>query len=188
MKLFLDMDGVLMDFEGAIQRHGVTRFPDGLHWIARPREEWPAEMIAAAKAYVGCMAKHNFWDSIAPMPDAHVLWQHCRTLDPHVLTAAPSDRPGDQTFANMRGLIARQKRESIWSHFDPTFPADNINVCLRHEKANFAYEGHPQGNIRNLLVDDTPGNCQEWVKAGGIAILHTDAISTIRKLQEIYHG
>lgn len=180
-RLFLDMDGVLMNFEGAIERHGVPRYRDGLHWIARPRDEWPEAMVVADKAYVACMAKHNFWDSIRPMPDAHMLWHHCRTLDPYVLTAAPSDRPGDTTFAGLRELISKQKRDSIHLNFDPTFPADNIHVCLRHEKALFA-EG-PEC----ILVDDTPGNCQEWIKAGGTAILHVDAISTIRRLQELYH-
>jgi hypothetical protein len=180
MKIYLDMDGVLMNFEGAIEEHGVPRYRDGTHWITRPRSEWPEAMIEADRAYVLCMAKHNFWSSIRPMSDAHLLWDYCRLLHTHVLTAAPSDRPGDTTFAGLFDEIARQKRESIHQHFDPTFPADHINVCLRHDKHTFAGPGH-------ILVDDTPGNCTEWTAAGGIAILHTDAITTIRKLSELIH-
>lgn len=187
MRLYLDMDGVLMDFEGAIQAHGVPRYRDGLHWITRPRDEWPEAMVEADRAYVSCMAKEHFWDTIQPMADAHLLWQFCRPLRPHVLTAAPSDRPGDTTFAGLRELIAQQKRESIWQNFDPTFPAGSINVCLRHEKPSFAKYQPDDDGVPPLLVDDTPGNCREWTEAGGTAILHTDAISTIRKLQELLH-
>lgn len=179
--LYLDMDGVLMDFEGAIVAHGVQRYQEGAHWISRPREEWPAAMIAADIAYVEAMELPTFWSSIKPMADAHILWQFARTLQPHVLTATPSDRPGCDKFTVLRDRIAQQKRESIWGHFDPTFPADNINICLRHEKAAFAKLG-------SVLVDDTPGNCHEWEAAGGVAVLHKDALSTIRILQEIYHG
>lgn len=178
--LYLDMDGVLMDFEGAIFAHGVKRYADGAKWITKPRDQWPDEMVAADKAYVGAMALPTFWPSIQPMTDAKALWAFCASLNPRVLTAAPSDRPGEKRFAELFPVIAKQKCNSIWEHFDREFPIEHIHVCLRHEKAHFAKPGA-------VLVDDTPGNCEEWTAAGGIAILHKDAKTTIAQLLEIFH-
>lgn len=179
--LFLDMDGVLMNYEGQIAAHGVPRYREGAHWITQPRETWPQGMLDADVAYCQTMEHPEFWSGIQPMDDAHLLWQYCAPLKPQVLTAAPTDRPGETRFSLIRERIAQDKRASIWTHFDPEFPVEHIHVCLRHEKAQFA-------RIGATLVDDTPGNCREWEEAGGIAILHTDALSTIRKLQEVYHG
>lgn len=181
MTLYLDMDGVLMNYEAAIEAAGVVRYRDGAHWISRPRSEWPAEMIQADKDYVACMERPDFWTGIKPMGDAHQLWQFCRSWQPHILTAAPSDRPGETKFGLIRDRIAQDKRTSIWQHFDSTFPGDGIHVCLRHEKAEFSRPGA-------ILVDDTPGNCSEWNARGGTAILHTDALNTIKILRELGYG
>lgn len=176
--LYLDMDGVLMDYEGAIVAHGVPRYRDGAHWISRPRAEWPQEMIDADRAYVACMAKETFWKGIEPMTDALDLWHFASSFSPNVLTATPLERPGDTTISSIRDRIAQDKRESIWQHFDPKFPADRIITCLRHEKAKYARPGA-------VLVDDTPGNCSEWEARGGTAILHKDARSTIDALKRL---
>ena len=37
-----------------------------------------------------------------------------------------------------------------------------------------------------MLVDDTLGNCQEWEAAGGIAIHHKDAATTIKRLRALF--
>jgi hypothetical protein len=178
IRLYLDMDGVLMDYEAAIQASGVKRYREGAHWISRPRAEWPAEMVQADKEYVAAMEHPDFWPSLKPMADAHQLWTFCQQFSPQILTAAPSDRPGETKFAAIRDRIAQQKRESIWKCFDTVFPATSIHVCLRHEKANYARSGA-------VLVDDTPGNCAEWEARGGTAILHKTAAETIYKLTEL---
>lgn len=186
MKLYLDMDGVLMDYEGAIERAGVIRYREGAHWISKPRDQWPPEMIAADRSYTEAMCHPEFWKGIQPLHDAHLLWQFARPLNPHVLTATPPERPGDPRLGQIRDRIAQDKRESIWRHFDSAFPDDAINVCLRHEKAKFAGGPSPADAI-NVLVDDTPGNCEEWTAVGGTAILHKDAVSTIRILRELFN-
>lgn len=178
MTLYLDMDGVLMNYEAAIEAAGIKRYHAGAHWITKPRAEWPPEMIQADRDYVACMVRPDFWPSIPPMSDAHLLWTFCRSFAPHILTAAPTDRPGETQFASSYVTTARHKMESIWRYFDPTFPGDAIHVCLRHEKANYARPGA-------VLVDDTPGNCAEWTAKGGTAVLHRDALTTIKILREL---
>jgi hypothetical protein len=51
-------------------------------------------------------------------------------------------------------------------------------VRRRKDKANYAKSD-------TILIDDKPVTIDEFNKAGGIGILHTDAISTINKLKEI---
>jgi hypothetical protein len=39
-------------------------------------------------------------------------------------------------------------------------------------------------NPNSILIDDTPIVIEQWNAAGGIGILHTDAISTIKELKK----
>lgn len=177
--LYLDMDGVLMDFDG--QRKRYMSPWESRHYHHLPKTEWTEEEKARDAELHKVMAMHDFWTTMRPMPDAYVLWTYCRPLLPHVLTATPNN-------ITYRDRCATDKANSIRKHFDPVFPQERFHAVLRSDKSKFAYEGHPQGNVRNVLVDDHPANCAEWEAAGGTAIIHHDALTTIRKLQELYHG
>lgn len=170
--LYLDMDGVLMDFDGHKSK-----------WIARwekreyhhlPRAQWtPEETERDAKLH-DVMALPEFWRTMPPMADAHILWSYCRPLHPRILTATPAG-------ATYRERCRTDKLQSIFEHFDSTFPVEDFYAVLRSEKRAHAMPG-------SILVDDMAANCHEWEAAGGVAVLHKDALSTIRILQEIYHG
>ena len=107
------------------------------------------------------------------MKDAQLLWDFCRSLDPHILTATPVN-------AHYRDRCAKDKLDSVHKHFDFRFPADRFHAVLRSEKKALAKPGA-------ILVDDMPPNCEEWNAAGGTAILHKDALSTIKILRELLH-
>jgi hypothetical protein len=171
MKLYLDMDGVLMDFNGHKSRYLPPWEKREYHHL--PRSEWTAEEAARDAELHTVMKRREFWTTMQPMPDAHVLWSYCRPLRPKVLTATP-------TGAVYAACCANDKLKSIFTHFDSTFPVEDFHAVLRSEKRNHAMPGH-------ILVDDMHANCVEWTEAGGLAILHTDAISTIRKLKELLH-
>jgi len=74
-RLFLDLDGVLADFDKGVKSAlGVA--PGDLH----PREMWPA------LARVQC----GFFRTLEPMPDAALLWAHCCAYDSvTILTGMP---------------------------------------------------------------------------------------------------
>ena len=38
---------------------------------------------------------------------------------------------------------------------------------------------------RDILIDDREDNIQDWTQAGGVGILHTDFITSIRELEHI---
>lgn len=172
-RIYLDMDGVLADFEKAIGAFGAKPYPDGKLWISKPRETWPPEMVTADAAYVGVMERPDFWPTFAACPGAYELWDYCKSFDLHVLTATPER-------TEHRDRIAQQKREWIWDHFG-MFPTENIIICRRAEKAAFSRPGH-------VLVDDTPSNCVEWLKGGGNSVLHATAQNSISHLRDYHHG
>ena len=175
MTLYLDMDGVLVDYEGGIGASGVVPYAHGKQYIHRPRDEWPPEMVAADAAYVGAMARNGFWFNLPPMHGARRLWRFADKHKHHVLTALPNRMP-----AHLE-RIGQEKRASIWNLFDASFPNERINMCLRHEKADYAHKGA-------VLVDDTPANCAEWAANGGTAVHHTSVDTTLRELEKLGYG
>lgn len=173
--IYLDMDGVLMDFDRGLRDCGIIPWSElrtgnrPYHYL--PKEQWTPEETVFDRHIQVLMATDHFWPGLKPMADAHVLWRFCEGA--HVLTARPHNEEAAER-------VSFAKRCSITKWFDGTFPADRMHICLRSEKKNFA--------AGNVLVDDLPGNCEEWNAAGGTAILHKDALTTIRKLEEIYHA
>ena len=169
MQLFLDMDGVLMDFESHKTKWLKPWEKRQYHHL--PKDQWTAEEKERDAELHKVMALDEFWTTMQPMRDAHLLWDWCRPLHPHVLTATPNG-------AHYRERCARDKMGSIHQFFDSVFPAEHFHAVLRSEKQQYA--------AGNVLVDDMPSNCAEWNAAGGTAILHKDAFSTIRILREIF--
>lgn len=171
-RLYLDMDGVIADFDQNLRDFGVV--DNETHFIHKPRTEWTESQVALDLAVRGVMELEDFWPTIPPCPGAHELWDYCATsFELYILTATPN-------VTEFRERIAQQKRDWIQQHFGP-FPNERIIVCLRAEKAKHAGPTH-------LLVDDMPSNCAEWNAAGGHAILHSSAKSTIHHLMELYCG
>lgn len=175
-KIYLDMDGVLMDFE----RHRARWIP---RWEKReyhhlPRDQWTTEEAVRDATLQAVMSMPDFWRIMPPMWDARLLWEFCRGFQgqPHVLTATPAN-------ATYRDRCAADKLYSLHKHFDSSFPLEQFNAVLRSQKRDMAQHR----GARNILVDDMRPNCEEWEAAGGVAILHTDASSTIKKLQELLH-
>lgn len=185
MRLFLDMDGVLMDFDRALHENGLfvwAQRPGNRTYHHLPPHEWTEEEAEYDKEISKLMGTVEFWDGIKPMADAHLLWQYCRPFHADVLTA----RPRNEEAA---ARVSQAKVRSIWQYFDGAFDPRHIHICLRSEKAQFAMDGRIEdGYGPNILIDDLPGNCEDWTRAGGVAILHKDAITTINKLSELYYA
>lgn len=169
MRLYLDMDGVLMDFAAQAANWGVKDVPVYVH---KSKHLWTVAEIAHDAALRPVMEFQSFWTTMKPMADAKVLWRWCAPLNPSVLTATPANE-------ERREMCASSKLYSIRTHFDSGFTVPRFIACLRSEKAALSHPGA-------ILVDDNPGNCAEWNAAGGTAILHKDAMSTIRVLREIF--
>jgi hypothetical protein len=168
--IFLDMDGVLADFNAALRARGVVDDQPEFHH--KPKDEWTKDQIALDASVRACMESSDFWPSIPLMADAKALWKFCDRFDPNVyiLTATPRE-------TNFRSRIEKQKREWVDHHFGPFFE-NRVIVCAREYKKNYA-------GPNCVLVDDMAVNCREWFKAGGISIHHKSAQDSINYLSSL---
>lgn len=150
--IWLDMDGVLADFdEGARQALGTDN-----------TYQW--EFQHGAKAFWEKLdADPNFFGNLPPMKDMRKLWNAVKGRDVRVLTALP------RTGADAVDL---QKRDWIARRLGKTVP---VITCQTFEKPNFCHPG-------DVLVDDRTVNREKWEAAGGVFIHHVDAETTIKAL------
>lgn len=153
--LYLDMDGVLADFDAGAEAAIGTTNTYKWEWIHGTPAFW---------------AKLNqdpeFFFNLPPMPDAMLLFGSVRHLDPVVLTALPKKNATD---------VADQKRRWVDKYL-----GDDIRVvtCLTSEKPDYC-------SLYDILIDDRNINAAAWVERGGRYVLHTDARSTVAELKKM---
>ena len=153
-KIYVDMDGVLCDFEKRYKElYGDISDRDRRSTF-RPNF---ADFIAT-----------NQFATLEQMPDFYVLKNYLDSLD--VPKQILSSTAYEETFET----ISRQKKEWLYEHFvvwhDPIF------VPGKRHKYKYATPD-------SIIIDDTYSVIEDWKKAGGIAIWHKDALSTISQLK-----
>jgi len=157
--IYLDMDGVLADFETRYLEHnGIT-----VHEAReqRPRKEFykywenfiSANQFALLPKYAGC----------------DELLEFVATLDVSLEILSSSGGPGKH------GEVVHQKH--VWLETYNIPYKRNIVPGARYKK-DYATE-------ESLLIDDTEKNITQFLEAGGHAILHVNAGDTISKLERM---
>jgi len=121
--LFIDLDGVLVDFDGGVERLTGKR-PAELN----PRQMWPR----LAKA--GGFYEHLDW-----MPDGPELWHVLRKLNPTILTGLPL---GNWAEPQKRSWCARELGADV-----------PVEACLSRHKAERARELTPEAAVPVLIDD-----------------------------------
>jgi hypothetical protein len=112
MKLFLDLDGVLADFDRGVE--AVTgRRPEEL----KLRDMWRA----LAKA-------PDFYGTLEFMHDAEELWEFCRPFRPTILTGLPF---GSWAPAQKERWVRRMLGADV-----------PILTCMSRDKHNYSAPGH----------------------------------------------
>jgi 5'(3')-deoxyribonucleotidase len=156
-RIFLDMDGVLADFNVGVENLTGTPFPNTLqgHNDYDERKEE--------------LTNKRLFRHLPPMPDMHDLVGYVRHtgLPWEILTAAGVIN---------RELVVWDKQEWIKEHVSPTV----VVTCTMtgSQKGMFAIKG-------SVLVDDRQKNLDSWIEHGGIGILHTSAADTIDQLKAL---
>ena len=162
VQLYVDMDGVLVDMES-----GFMELSDGL----APKEY--EEKNGKNSFWKLIASKPNFWIDLKPMPDAKILWdfikENFKNPPPVILSAGQGSS------------IVQQKTAWIIKHIDPTVKV--IIASAGSKKPEYVLK--TPGRVTHVLLDDTQKNINIWdnVALHRIAILHTDASSSIKKLQ-----
>ncbi len=155
-KLYVDLDGVLVDFD------------KGMEQIGFPRHVVETDRKAKAKFWqtVGAMAAKGqpFWGAMDPMADAMQLWNYVKKYSPEILSAT-----------GHVGNAVAEKHEWVKHHLGnvPTHLVKNSK-----DKAQFA-------TATSILIDDRTKSIEPWLAAGGIGILHVTAAKTIEQLKEL---
>lgn len=158
--IFLDMDGVLSDFEKAIiELHGPN-YKD-LH---------PVTFWKPITKQID-----NFFFTLDPKHDALELVEYVKEIDGYdikVLTALP--RPTDKAVT-----AGQDKTKWIHKHIDSTLEV--ITVIGGKNKAKYCKSSE------DILIDDLPRNIDAWKETGGIGVLHTSTLDTIQQLEKIIY-
>ena len=153
-KIYLDMDGVIADFDARYKQ---------LYKI------YPSE-ADTYKVFDGFFTQFIADEQFAKLdllPDAVELIEYLKTLS--IPTEILSSTSSERRDADIR----KQKLEWLDKH-DIRFPV-NLVPGKRFKK--------DYSNPSVLLIDDTSVNIDQWRKEGGIGILHTDTLTTLNILK-----
>ena len=105
----------------------------------------------------------RFWVGMDWMSDGKQLWDYIKSYNPTLLSS-----PSRADHSRMGKRIWRQRN----------LPSTKLVLAQAIRKQNYATPD-------SILIDDRESNIDQWIKAGGIGILHTDTSSTIKKLKEL---
>jgi len=103
------------------------------------------------------------------LPDAQELINFIWPQHFEILTAIPKKA----IFPN----VTQHKRDWVRKNIDP-------KIYVNFGPYSIDKQYHCRNNS-NVLIDDNHMCVDQWIGAGGIGILHTDAKSTIRELKKI---
>lgn len=154
-QLYLDLDGVLADFdalaEAILDTDNIYKFEFvyGPEEFWRRLNEWP-----------------TFFEDLNMKHDAHLLWSSVRHLDPIILTALPRTN-GERVEKQKRAWVARHLGENV-----------RVITCPTKDKPNYCRPG-------DVLVDDRAVNREAWMRRGGGFVVHTHTYGTLRELRLI---
>lgn len=156
--LYLDMDGVVADFD---------------EYAARTLGVPPSQGIYPNEVWYKLADNARLYRDLKPTPYADAL-VHCAT---HVAKRLGFD---------VKFLTAVPKGNDVpWAFYDKVqwgelyFP--NIPVFF----GPFSKGKHVHCQHGDILVDDRVSNIEEWRAAGGIAIHHTDILTTTQELNNL---
>lgn len=168
--LYVDMDGVLTDFEGDFKKiSGGISFDDHLSENDL-KTTWG---LIDSKGV-------EWWSEMNWKKDGKKLWNHVLKYDP-VILSSPSRHPGSyegkfiwckRELGIVQDEYTRSPKNSKWDL--------NSKIILCSSKSGFA-KRYPN----SILIDDTPKKIKGWEENGGIGILHKNTEDTIKQLNNI---
>lgn len=156
MKLFIDNDQTLADFNARVQDVLGMSFSEH-QALYKAKKTWLALRDYRSPEGWG------FFESLDLMPDAHILLDGTKHIDRTILTGCP--------FGNWAPAQKQRWRERVV----PDIP---MITCMAADK-------HLHMEAGDILIDDREQHRDAWEQAGGIWITHTSAQSSLDQLRII---
>lgn len=156
-RIFLDMDGVLADFDGAF----LSLFGKTCEQCESKNEMW--RLIHGHDEFFYNLPK---MEGAIDLYDTAVSYSN-EYSRPIILTSA-----GSSDFHH----VAQQKRRWIQSHIDNS--ALIITVKDGLDKAAFVH------NAGDILIDDWRKNCEAWEAVGGVSVKYENYLQAINDMGE----
>lgn len=157
-QIYCDMDGVLVDFIGGVQKElNITREPK-----QKEIDTFLSTLAGSSK---------EFWSELEWTKEGRKIWDTLKDLNTEILSACPNN-------CKMQPSVIRGKK--MWCK-DNLKLSKGVNITTRRGKLKFVGEKH-------ILIDDYLQNVKEWVRAGGIGIHHRTARATLVELKDILLG
>ena len=160
MRIFLDLDGVLADFNGTT---------DAILKDLGCPNDWKTEVERPMWGMVGSHIK-DIYSRLNVLPDAKELVDFCMNHcdDVQVLTAIPRRGYFPDAVDHKRAWVAKHFPEIKHVNFGP-------------------YAKDKQYHLRqpdDMLIDDSKMNIKQWIARGGQGYLHTSTNDTIYQIQQ----
>ena len=157
-RIYLDMDGVLVDFEKQLEAT-----------VKMPISKWAT--LDRRKRWDPVIARKDFWSTAPWNNEGKRLLQYVKKFQPHILSAYVE-------HANDPNCIPGKAK---WAMQKAGIPRNRINLVMRSQKKNYAkVVGQPA-----ILIDDYDKNTREYTNAGGIGITFKSASQTIAELKKL---
>lgn len=176
VKIFLDLDGVLCDFQKQFNTHIQKELSLDREYSA---DEFEQEF--GKNPYWEYVEKwgEDFWANMPWTEDGKQLFEYVEKYDPIILSA-PSRDPASKT-GKVKWL--RSNLPELTNHSVQTKARrgwDGVShVILNSDKYRYAT------GPRDILIDDRIKNISKWDDAGGTGILHKSTQDTINQLQNL---
>jgi len=174
MIIYLDMDGVLADFD-----RGAKAFGFDTTTLNHSRSELNQQSIAIKETLYDAIAFTEFYAELPFMPDGLELWNALRGYRPFILTGLPSFR--HRVDAKAAHEDAGEKKRQWCRKYLGLHDQERVICTLSWKKKS--YVGHHGPAEYALLIDDRERNITEWKEAGGVGLLHRSTSKTLEELQ-----
>ena len=184
-RIFCDMDGVLVDLIQGIIDEADIRMKDqsekqrqafmkilssGKSWQNLKTSKTGKDVLKNIFEILG--EDSGFWSRLPSMEGASKLWAFISPFEPFILS-----HPWDGQSADGKKMWL----SNMGKNLNPTPPQSRI--ILTGDKHKFAI--NKETGAPNVLIDDMEKYLDPWEAAGGIAIKHVSAVSSIRQLKAI---
>jgi hypothetical protein len=155
MKIFLDLDNTITDFDKAVQ----ALSPEAAKGLSGDATETDKQVMYDAIEKAG----ESFWADMEFKPDGKELWEIVRRFNPVLLSS-----PGK--------FSAAPSGKALW--VKNNLPGTTLFLSENKSEYIDPYE-------LSVLIDDMKKNIGVWEEAGGVGILHTSTSNTERKFLEL---